>query len=255
MRPREPGGRPLTVIRAEPFTRGPLAYLLRNRFYIGEVVFKGEVFPGERQPFSIVISSMRCKRSSVMNNHTLARGKSESPLIGRIYDDRSNRMSPSHARKQGIRYRYYVSSPLLQGRAGHAGSVRRVPAAEVEALVGQAVREHLKDLALPDGDLIRAHVARVDVQADHLVIELRRQKRNRLPAGKMGGRQVAIAASRRPTALSISPHPLRNAAYPAARRQASCTSAVSLRPGADLDQSEKPRQPDDDVGVGAMTMR
>ena len=65
-------------------------------------------------------------------------------------------MSPSHARKQGIRYRYYVSSPLLQGQAGHAGSVRRAPAAEVEAFVGQAVREHLKDSASPDGDLIRA---------------------------------------------------------------------------------------------------
>jgi len=38
-------------------------------------------------------------------------------------------MSPSHARKQGIRYRYYVSSPLLHGQAGRAGSVRRVPAA------------------------------------------------------------------------------------------------------------------------------
>jgi SOS response associated peptidase (SRAP)/Recombinase len=33
-----------------PFTRGPLAHFLRNRFYIGEVVFKGEVLPGE-QPF------------------------------------------------------------------------------------------------------------------------------------------------------------------------------------------------------------
>ena len=31
-----------------PFTRGPLAYLLRNRFYIGEVVFKGETLPGEQ---------------------------------------------------------------------------------------------------------------------------------------------------------------------------------------------------------------
>ena len=57
-------------------------------------------------------------------------------------------MSPSHARKQGIRYRYYVSSPLLQGQAGHAGFVRRAPAAEVETLVGQAVREHLKDFGV-----------------------------------------------------------------------------------------------------------
>src|SRR6202522_3538215 len=31
-----------------PFTRGPLAHLLRNRFYIGEVAFKGEVLAGEQ---------------------------------------------------------------------------------------------------------------------------------------------------------------------------------------------------------------
>src|SRR5918994_7403184 len=29
-----------------PFTRGPLAHLLRNRFYIGEVVFKGDTLAG-----------------------------------------------------------------------------------------------------------------------------------------------------------------------------------------------------------------
>ena len=32
------------------FTRGPLAYLLRNRFYIGEVLYRGEVCPGEHEP-------------------------------------------------------------------------------------------------------------------------------------------------------------------------------------------------------------
>src|SRR6516225_6357568 len=31
-----------------PFTRGPLGHFLRNRFYIGEVAFKGEVLPGEQ---------------------------------------------------------------------------------------------------------------------------------------------------------------------------------------------------------------
>ncbi len=31
-----------------PFTRGSLAHLLRNRFYIGEVEFKGEVLGGEQ---------------------------------------------------------------------------------------------------------------------------------------------------------------------------------------------------------------
>ena len=171
-----------------PFTRGPLAYLLRNRFYIGEVVFKGEVFPGE-QPAILdrdLFDAVQAKLNDQRNNHTAPRAKSESILIGRIYDDRGNRMSPSHARKQGVRYRYYVSSPLLQGQIGHAGSVRRVPAAEIEAVVGQAVREHLKASALPDGDLIRAHVPRVDVQADYLVIELKVPKQGQASGSENG---------------------------------------------------------------------
>ena len=172
-----------------PFTRGPLAYLLRNRFYIGEVVFRGEVFPGE-QPAILdhdLFDAVQAKLNDQRNNHRAARAKSESLLIGRIYDDRGNRMSPSHARKQGIRYRYYVSSPLLQGHTGDAGSVGRVPAADVEALVRQAVREHLKGLTpAEDQDLIRAHVLRVDVQADHLVIELRAAKKEPPPGTEDG---------------------------------------------------------------------
>src|SRR6266567_1894869 len=38
-------------------TRGPLAHLLRNRFYIGDVPFKGEILKGE-QPAILEISSV-----------------------------------------------------------------------------------------------------------------------------------------------------------------------------------------------------
>src|ERR1700731_170323 len=31
-----------------PFERGSLFYLLRNRFYIGEVKYKGEILPGQQ---------------------------------------------------------------------------------------------------------------------------------------------------------------------------------------------------------------
>jgi hypothetical protein len=72
--------------------------------------------------------------------------------------------------------------------------VRRVPAAEVEALVGQAVREHLKDSALADGDLIRAHVLRVDVRADQLVIELKAAKREPPPDEKPPGHEGRLEA-------------------------------------------------------------
>src|SRR5260370_26715706 len=86
-------------------------------------------------------------------------------------------MTLSHARKGGIKYRYYLSSPLLHGQPGRVGSLRRVPAAEVEALVACAGREHLGDSTeSEDRDLIRDHVVRVDVQADQLVVELKAEK-------------------------------------------------------------------------------
>jgi site-specific DNA recombinase len=56
-------------------------------------------------------------------------------LTGRLFDDRGNRMSPAHANKKGVRYRYYVSQALLQNRKAEAGSIARVPAPEVESLV------------------------------------------------------------------------------------------------------------------------
>jgi site-specific DNA recombinase len=159
-----------------PFTRGPLAHFLRNRFYIGEVAFKGEVLPGE-QPAILdrdLFDAVQAKLSDQRNTQTITRAKSDALLIGRIYDDRGNRMTPSHARKGGIKYRYYLSSPLLHGQPRRVGSVRRVPAAEVEALVECAVREHLGDpTESEDRDLIRNHVVRVEVQADQLAVELK----------------------------------------------------------------------------------
>ena len=134
------------TIGAIPFTCGPLAHLLRNRFYIGEVAFKGEILAGE-QPAIIdrdLFDAVQAKLNDQRNTHTVARRQSEALLIGRIYDDRGNRMTPSHVRKRGIKYRYYLSSPLLHGQPGRTGSVRRVPAAEVEALVASAVRKHIR---------------------------------------------------------------------------------------------------------------
>jgi len=176
-----------------PFTRGPLAHLLRNRFYIGEVAFKGEVLPGE-QPAILdrdLFDAVQAKLNEQRNNHTVTRAKSDALLMGRIYDDRGNRMTPSHARKGGIKYRYYLSSPLLHGQPARVGSVRRVPAAEVEALVGCAVREQLRDPTESEGrDLIRNHAVRVEVQADHLAVELKAEASSDPPSAADNDRLV-----------------------------------------------------------------
>jgi len=158
-----------------PFTRGSLAHLLRNRFYIGEVAFKGEVLTGQQPPIldRQLFDTVQAKLDGQINGNKAMRAKSEAQLTGRIFDDRGNRMSPSHARKRGIKYRYYISSAPLQGAAESAGSVRRVPAAEIEALIIKSVREHLKlDAQIGDRSIVEHYIARIEVRPQQLVIQL-----------------------------------------------------------------------------------
>ena len=48
-------------------------------------------------------------------------------------------MSPTWARKGSRRWRYYVSQAALQGDKSKAGTIARVPAADVEAVVTYAL--------------------------------------------------------------------------------------------------------------------
>ena len=166
------------TVGGNPLTRGPLAHMLRNRFYIGEVAFKGEILPGE-QPAILdrkLFEAVQRKLGEQRTNHTITRASSESLLMGRIFDDRGNRMTPTYAHKNGKRYRYYLSSALSQGRAEHAGSVRRIPAPEIETLVIGAVRKRLKEsIPSTDRDVINTNVGRVEIHATQIVIKLARK--------------------------------------------------------------------------------
>jgi ISXO2-like transposase domain/Recombinase len=124
-----------------PFTRGPLAYLLRNRFYIGEVVFKGQICPGEHTPILDrgLFEAVQQRLAEQHNGYREAKAGLEALLAGRIFDDRGNRMSPSHSRKGGARYGYYVSSALIQGQPQSAGS-GRVRAFHVKDVNAKTVR-------------------------------------------------------------------------------------------------------------------
>jgi site-specific DNA recombinase len=158
-----------------PFTRGPLAYLLRNRFYIGEVVFKGEVCPAEHPPIldTELFEAVQQKLAQQRNGYRVIRASSDALLMGRIFDDRGNRMSPSHSRKGAMRHRYYVSSALIQGRPQAAGSVARIPAAKIEAAIVNEVRRHVgPDAPSGDTELIAEHVRRIEVRKTEIAISL-----------------------------------------------------------------------------------
>jgi site-specific DNA recombinase len=158
-----------------PFTRGPLAYLLRNRFYIGEVLFKDEICPAEHPPIldRDLFEAVQRKLAAQQNGRRTAGASPAALLTGRIFDDRGNRMSPSHSRKGATRHRYYVSSALIQGRPQAAGSVARIPAGKIEAAIVDAVRRHIgPDAPSDDMELIPAHVRQIEVRQTEIAISL-----------------------------------------------------------------------------------
>src|SRR5215471_7309516 len=165
-----------------PFGVGPLAHLLRNRFYIGEVVYRGAVHVGEQEPIvdRALFEAAQARLAASAASRQVRIRSSPAILAGRIFDDRGNRMSPTHANKKGARYRYYVSQALLQNRKAEAGSVARVPAPEVESLVCDGVRRQLTAIgraepanSLTDRELIERHVARVIVAPQVLEVCLK----------------------------------------------------------------------------------
>jgi site-specific DNA recombinase len=94
--------------------------------------------------------------------------------LGKLYDDRGNRMSPSFSTNNGVRYRFYVSSDLLRGRKGEAGSVGRLAAQAIEDAVVQAARNQLPtNEVLDDVQFLDRHLSRVELGQNELIISLR----------------------------------------------------------------------------------
>ena len=117
------------------FTQGPLFYMLRNRFYIGEVRYKNEICPGPQPPLMKreLFEAVQAKLTEQRSHQVTLRTKSAALLRDLLFDEAGDPMIPTHATKHGVRYRYYVSQPYRRGIAKPpAGAIIRVPAAEIE---------------------------------------------------------------------------------------------------------------------------
>src|SRR5438045_7713208 len=117
------------------FGVGALAYLLKNRFYIGEVVYRGEVYRAEHEPIlqSTLFDAVQGKLAAQAVARRCRLRGSPALLAGRLFDISGNRLTPTHTNKGGARYRYYVSQVVRQAKPQPAGLVGRVAAAEIEA--------------------------------------------------------------------------------------------------------------------------
>ena len=129
------------IIGGVSLTNGPLAYMLRNRVYLGEINHRDRSYRGEHQPIidSGLFDQVQARLDENRRGRRLKNERSQALLLGKLYDDRGNRMTLSYAIKKGVRYRYYVSCVLAQGRKDEAGSVSRIAASEIETIVINAL--------------------------------------------------------------------------------------------------------------------
>jgi len=132
--------------RGRLIDKGYVYQLFRNRTYIGEAVHKGTSYPGEHK--AIVSKALWERVHAVLSEgprRRAARTRAQTPALlkGLIFSPTGCAMTPTHTRKGGRLYRYYIATDLLKHDAP-ACTVRRVPAAEIERAVIDQVRGLLR---------------------------------------------------------------------------------------------------------------
>ena len=162
----------------KPFGRGNLYHLLSNPVYIGKVRHRDLVHDGEHQP--IIDPQVFAKAQALLKVQAPRRSAHQNTpdshlLTGIVFDETGDRLSPTHARKSGKRYRYYVSSRLIGARKKGSDGWR-IPASQLESLVERQLNQifsdkirlvdwlrdlgnaHQIDTALSEADRIRARL-------------------------------------------------------------------------------------------------
>ena len=137
-----------TLKSGRPPNTGGVYKLLHNRTYASEVAHKGKVYPGEhraivpREPWDRAHAVLQVSPRVRANQN---RAQTPALLKGLVFGADGRALSPTHCRKNGRLYRYYVAPRVLKGdMIADDGIVRRVSAAEIEAAVVGQVRALLR---------------------------------------------------------------------------------------------------------------
>ncbi len=161
-----------TVIGGVPFYHGALSTLLNNRTYLGQVAYKGTIYDGEHE--AIVAGDLWDRVQTVLESNRYQRTKrntaSPSFLKGLLFTLAGTRYSPSHAKKQGKRYRYY------QTPKNKVSTVDRLPAPQLETHVVSELKTLFEDPKRLEDELVSMGIKpdprRLLVQATALAANL-----------------------------------------------------------------------------------
>ncbi len=139
---REVGTRNLRTPRGNRIDKKYIYRMLSNRAYIGEAVHKGASYPGEHD--AIIDRETWDRVHAILQESPrkrAARTRADTPALlkGLLFGPDGAAFSPTHTRKGGKLYRYYVSQTVLKHGAGSC-PVSRVPAGEIETAVIDQLR-------------------------------------------------------------------------------------------------------------------
>ncbi len=174
----------IRTLRGNQIDKKYLYRMLNNRAYIGKAVHKNESYPGEHE--AIIDRETWDKVHSILQESPrkrAARTTAQTPALlkGLLYGPDGAAFSPTHTRKGGRLYRYYVSQTVLKHGAGSC-PIGRVPAGEIEAAVIDRLRAVFrqpeivagtwKAVRTQDGDITEADARTALQQLDPLWDEL-----------------------------------------------------------------------------------
>ena len=123
--------------QGKPIEKGYLYRVLNNRLYVGKAMHKGVEHPGEHD--AIIEQSLWDQVHALISEsprkrNTRPRGRTPALLKGLIFGPTGAAMTPTHTRKQGRLYRYYITPDAIRN-GPCACPIRRVPANQIEAVV------------------------------------------------------------------------------------------------------------------------
>jgi DNA invertase Pin-like site-specific DNA recombinase len=178
------------------FRRGTLYHLLANPIYLGRIVHRDEVYPGEHEPivsetlWQAVQDKLKANASGTSRR---LKGQQPSLLTGLLQDSEGRAMTPSHASKgmgtgkgqaKTQRYRYYVTRPdQAKGLPAYrisAHDIERIVISRLAAylavpsnianLAGSDIDAHALQQALAKADLAAAALRSGSTQAKYEII-------------------------------------------------------------------------------------
>ena len=130
------------------FDRGQIHHMLSNPIYAGRIRHKREVYEGLHvaiiDPDVWERVQILLKQKAPFVRSQQAQANRPSLLIGKLFDEVGDRLTPSHSRKNGKRLRYYISYRLSKQSGEKDIAGWRLPAKPLEDQITQVVVNHIR---------------------------------------------------------------------------------------------------------------